>query len=80
MLFAILLLVMTLSSCNGGWSVAGVGISPEDSLYTDFIVITDQDSSVHWYERMTIDGGILVGENYCYRHNNWEDVRKKNSE
>ena len=73
----IIFAIFILSACNGGWSVSGVSISPEDSLYADFMVITDQDSSQHWYERTTTQGGILVGDNYCYRHNNWEDVRKK---
>tara|TARA_R100001443_G_scaffold256_2_gene992 strand:+ start:782 stop:1057 length:276 start_codon:yes stop_codon:yes gene_type:complete len=77
MLFSILLIVMTLSSCNGGWAIAGVDISPTDSIKTDFMIITDQDSTKHWYIRTTIQGGILVGDNWCHRHERWEKVEKK---
>ena len=69
----IIFTIFILSACSGN----SRSISPEDSLYADFMVITDQDSSQHWYERTTTQGGILVGDNYFYRHNNWEDVRKK---
>ena len=68
----IIFAIFILSACSNNRS-----ISPEDTLYIDFMVITDQDSSQHWYQRTTTQGGILVGENYCYRHHNWEDVRKK---
>ena len=77
MLLMILVIITTITGCKGNWSVANIDISPEDSLYADFMIITDQDSTKHWYERTTVDNGILVGENYCYRHNNWEVVRKK---
>jgi hypothetical protein len=73
----IVLGAIILSACSDNLAVGNLNISPNDSLYIDFIVITDQDSSKHWYERTTTKGGILVGENYCYRHHNWEDVRKK---
>ena len=46
----------------------------------NYLIITDQDSSQHWYVSNTINNGITVGENYCYKHHIWEDVRKKNSE
>lgn len=69
----IIFTIFILSACSGN----SRSISPEDTLYIDFMVITDQDSSQHWYQRTTTQGGILVGENYCYRHHNWEDVRKK---
>lgn len=69
----IIFAIFILSACS---SNSG-SISPEDTLYIDFMVITDQDSSQHWYQRTTTQGGILVGDNYCYRHHNWEDVRKK---
>ena len=77
MLISILLIVMTLFSCNGGWTIAGVDISPTDSIRTDFMIITDQDSTKHWYIRTTIEGGILVGDNWCHRHERWEKVEKK---
>jgi len=69
----IIFTIFILSACSGN----SRSISPEDTLYIDFMVITDQDSLQHWYQRTTTQGGILVGENYCYRHHNWEDVRKK---
>ena len=68
----IIFAIFILSACSSNRS-----ISPKDTLYIDFMVITDQDSLQHWYQRTTTQGGILIGENYCYRHNNWEDVRKK---
>tara|TARA_R100001594_G_scaffold98976_1_gene133511 strand:+ start:200 stop:475 length:276 start_codon:yes stop_codon:yes gene_type:complete len=77
MIISILLIVMTLSSCNGGWTIAGVDISPTDSIKTDFMIITDQDSTKHWYIRTTTEGGILVGDNWCHRHERWEKVEKK---
>jgi uncharacterized lipoprotein YajG len=69
----IIFAIFILSACSSN----SRSISPKDTLYIDFMVITDQDSLQHWYERTTTQGGILVGENYCYRHHNWEDVRKK---
>ena len=69
----IIFTIFILSACSGN----SRSISPEDTLYIDFMVITDQDSSQHWYQRTTTQGGILVGDNYCYKHHNWEDVRKK---
>ena len=44
-------------------------------VHIDYLVITDQDSTQHLY-RPSIGDGILVGDNYCYKHNIWEDVRK----
>ena len=69
--------IFILSACNGGWSVAGVNVSPADSLYTEFMIIADQDSVNHWYVRTTVNGGILVGDNWCHRHEQWEKVEKK---
>ena len=69
----IIFAIFILSACSSN----SRSISPKDTLYIDFMVITDQDSSQHWYQRTTTQGGILVGDNYCYRHHNWEDVRKK---
>ncbi len=74
-LIAILLIVITLSGCRGGWSVANLEITPSDNQDTLYIVIIDQDSTTHWY-----NNAIYVEENYCYKHHMWEDVRKKNSE
>ena len=77
MLLFVLLLITTLGGCNGGWAIAGVDISPSDTARADFMIISDQDSISHWYIRTTEEGGILVGENWCHRHNQWEKVEKK---
>ena len=58
-------------------NVSGIDISPSDTLRTDFMIITDQDSVKHWFVRTTVDGGILVGDNWCHRHEQWEKVEKK---
>ena len=76
MLF-ILALVSLSAGCKSGWSVGNLDISPSDSIHIDYLVITDQDSSQHWYVSNTINNGITIGENYCYKHHIWEDVRKK---
>ena len=76
-LFVILGGLVLLGSCNGGWTVAGVDISPSDTVRADFMVIVDQDSTKHWYVRTTVDGGILVGDNWCHKHGQWEKVEKK---
>ena len=44
-------------------------------VHIDYLVITDQDSTQHLY-RPSIGEGMIVGDNYCYKHNIWEDVRK----
>ena len=76
MLF-ILALVLLSAGCKSGWSVGSLDITPSDSIHIDYLIITDQDSSQHWYVSNTINNGITVGENYCYKHHIWEDVRKK---
>jgi len=73
MLLLILGVITTITGCNSGWSVAGVQITPSDSVEISYLVIIDQDSSKHWYEP-----SIKMGDNYCYKHHIWEDVRKKN--
>jgi hypothetical protein len=76
-LILLLGIITTFSGCNGNWIVAGIDISPADSITTDFMIISDQDSIKHWYIRTTEEGGILVGDNWCHRHNQWENVEKK---
>ena len=76
MLF-ILALVSLSTGCNSGWSVGSLDITPSDSIYIDYLIITDQDSSQHWYLSNTVNNGIVVGNNYCHKHEIWEDVRKK---
>ena len=73
----ILVIITTITGCKSGWSVGGLQISPSDSVSTDFMIITDQDSVKHWYVRTTVDGGILIGDNYCHKHHEWETVEKK---
>ena len=77
--FLVLLLVIitTCSGCSGNWIIAGVDIAPTGSITTDFMIITDQDSVNHWYVRTIAEGGILVGDNWCHRHEKWETVQKK---
>tara|TARA_R100000655_G_scaffold44023_1_gene80618 strand:- start:200 stop:466 length:267 start_codon:yes stop_codon:yes gene_type:complete len=72
MLIAILLVVMTFTGCRGGWAIAGLEINPSDSVEVSYLVIIDQDSSQHWYQP-----SIEIGDNYCYKHHIWEDVRRK---
>ena len=76
-LFFILGGLILLGSCNGNWAVMGIDVSPSDTTYVDFMVILDQDSVKHWYARTTAGGGILVGDNWCHKHNQWEKVEKK---
>ena len=66
-----------MSACSGNWSIGDIDVSPADSSYTDFMIITDQDSTKHWYIRTTTQGGILIGENWCHKHEQWEKVEKK---
>tara|TARA_R100000781_G_C4080756_1_gene127631 strand:+ start:3326 stop:3604 length:279 start_codon:yes stop_codon:yes gene_type:complete len=75
-LLFILLIITTVTGCKSGWSVGGLDISPSDSISIEYLVITDQDSIQHLYRPSVLEG-IVVGDNYCYKHNVWEDVRKK---
>jgi len=75
MLLLILGIITTIVGCNSGWSVANLEITPSNNQDTLYIIIVDQDSTIHWY-----NNSIYVEENYCYKHHIWENVRKKNSE
>ena len=75
MLLMILGIITTVSGCKSGWIIGGLDVSPSDSVNIDYLVITDQDSTQHLYIP-SIGDGIVVGDNYCYKHNIWEDVRK----
>ena len=71
-LLAVLMLAM-LTSCSSGWSVAGYELTPQDtSENTVFIEIMSSDSVSHWYSDK-----IYHGDNWCYKHGIWEDVRIK---
>lgn len=66
-----LVLIFTNLSCSSGWSVAGYDISPSDTTNTVFTEILSQPDSVkHWYQPK-----VYSGSNWCFRHNQWEDVR-----
>ena len=75
MMLFILATITTISGCKSGWIIGGLDVSPSDSVNIDYLVITDQDSTQHLYIP-SIGDGIVVGDNYCYKHNIWEDVRK----
>ena len=71
-LLAVLMLAM-LTSCSSGWAVAGYELTPQDtSENTVFIEIVSSDSVSHWYSDK-----IYHGDNWCYKHGIWEDVRIK---
>ena len=66
-----LLVFLSLHSCTG-WSVSGYEISNRDSSNVKFEVIISSDKKEHWYHN-----AIFNDENWCYRHNIWEDVKTK---
>jgi len=68
-----LLSIIMLKSCSPGWSVAGYELSPSDTTSnTVFVEIISSDSISHWYSDR-----INHGDNWCYRHGEWELVRIK---
>tara|TARA_R110002033_G_scaffold148030_1_gene185256 strand:+ start:194 stop:439 length:246 start_codon:yes stop_codon:yes gene_type:complete len=68
-----LFITLIVSSCSSGWSVGGYELTPQDtSRNTVFIEIMSSDSVSHWYSDR-----IYHGDNWCYRHSIWEDVRIK---
>jgi len=67
---------LILLACNGNYSIGGYDISPSDSVSADFIIIIDQDSVQHWYMKNNFED-FLTQEHYCYKHNQWEQVKKK---
>ena len=57
---------------NQGWIVANIPLDQETNTNKVFIEIVDSDSVIHLYH------GIIYEEsNYCYRHQNYEDVKIK---
>jgi hypothetical protein len=70
-LFIVLGGLILIGSCNGGWAVAGWEITPSDSSNI-FVSLFDQDSTQHSYKRPI----HLDGDNWCYKHELWEMVRK----
>ena len=68
-----LLFTLTMTSCSSGWSVANYELTPQDTtVNTVFMEITSSDSVVHWYS-----GRVYDGSNWCYRHDDWEEVSRK---
>jgi uncharacterized lipoprotein YajG len=69
-----LLSIIIIQSCSGkGWIIASVPVTPQDTVQnTVFIEILDADSTMHWYH-----GKVNNHANYCYKHNQWEEVEVK---
>tara|TARA_R100001198_G_C5221951_1_gene203792 strand:+ start:397 stop:663 length:267 start_codon:yes stop_codon:yes gene_type:complete len=66
------LIITSFYACSNGWIVANIEVTPSDSVDISYLIVVDQDSVSHWYEN-----NIEIGDNYCYKHHIWEDVRKK---
>ena len=68
----IFLLIMSgIPSCNQGWIVGNIPLTPQDTLTnTIFIEIVDVDSTVHWFH-----GTISAYSNWCYKHQRLEEVK-----
>ena len=68
-----ILLLISFLGCSQGWSVAGVQITPQDTVTnTAFVEITSHDSVQHWYAN-----NIYNGDNWCHLHDEWEYVEVK---
>ena len=66
----IFLLFITMIGCGSGWSVGGYQITPQDTVSnTVFIEIMGTDSVVHYYH-----GKVYTKSNWCWKHNQFEDV------
>ncbi len=69
----IFLFLINILGCSQGWSVAGVQITPQDTVInTAFIEIISHDSTQHWYANK-----IYNGDNWCHLHDEWEYVEVK---
>ena len=69
----IFLFLINILGCSQGWSVAGVQITPQDTVInTAFIEIISHDSTQHWYTNK-----IYNGDNWCHLHDEWEYVEVK---
>ena len=69
-----LLSMLIIQGCGSrGWIIANVPLTPQDTVTnTVFIEIVDADSVVHWFH-----GNISDYSNWCYRHEQLEEVRIK---
>ncbi len=66
-----LLIMSGIPSCNQGWIVGNIPLTPQDTLTnTIFIEIVDVDSTVHWFH-----GTISDYSNWCYKHQRLEEVK-----
>ena len=64
-----LLGILGMQSCSQGWIVGNIPITPQDSVInSDFIEIVDADSTMHWYH------GNITDYNWCYKHEEYEEV------
>ena len=71
-IFLLLFLLLVPIGCNAnGWAIAGYELNPSDSSNI-FVSLYDQDSTQHSYKRPV----ALGGDNWCYKHELWEMVRK----
>ena len=67
------MIFLSFTGCgNQGWIIANIPLDQETNTNTVFIEIVDSDSVIHWYH-----GRIYEESNYCYRHQNYEDVKIK---
>ena len=67
-----LLSMLMISSCSQGWRVGNYQITPQDTVTnTVFIEIMDVDSNMHYYH-----GRLNTESNWCWKHNQFEDVVK----
>ena len=65
-----ILLLTSFLGCSQGWSVAGIVITPQDTVSnTVFIEIMGADSVVHYYH-----GRVYTKSNWCWLHNQFEDI------
>jgi hypothetical protein len=63
--------MLGIPSCNQGWIVGNIPLTPKDTLTnTVFTEIVDADSVVHWFH-----GGISDYDNWCYKHQRLEKVK-----
>ena len=68
----ILLCMNIISGCSQGWKVGGIQLTPQDTVTnTVFIEIMDVDSNMHYYH-----GRLNTESNWCWKHNQFEDVVK----
>lgn len=68
-----LLITSGIPSCSQGWIVGNLPLTPQDTVQnTVFIEIVDADSVLHWYH-----GKIYESHNWCYIHDQLEDIAIK---